>query len=207
VDFPLVLREMAPLEAIIQSAGRCNREGLLNAADGTLGGRFIVFRSRDGRIPKDRWYQAGRDLVEMLARAKGRWPDIHDPADMRDYFQRLYHTGELDKHKIQDLRKALDFPTVAESYRLIEDDTFAVVVTTWERHQKRVQRLLARLRQNASRQNFRRLAPFQVNLRHYEMAKASGQIAEGPSGMQLWIGPYDDSFGLRLDGNLGDCVV
>jgi CRISPR-associated endonuclease/helicase Cas3 len=198
---------MAPLEAIVQAAGRCNREGLLNGSDGTPGGRVIVFQSRERRLPKDRWYKAGRDLVLNIWRVTGRWPDINEPADMQDYFHRLYHTGELDQHRIQDLRRAFNFPEVAQKYRVIEDDTTPVVVTTWGGYETVVQELLAQVRAEPSRKHFRQLTPFQVNLRHYELARASGLVHEERSGLKLWIGPYDDRFGLRLDGNLGDCVV
>ena len=106
VDFPLVLRKMAPLEAIVQSAGRCNREGLLNTPDGQPGGRVIVFRSREGKLPSDRWYHAGRAKVEQDFLALGREPDIGRSEDMQEYFRRLYHSGELDQHQIQPDRAA-----------------------------------------------------------------------------------------------------
>jgi CRISPR-associated endonuclease/helicase Cas3 len=78
VDFPLVMREMGPLEAVIQSAGRCNREGMLKTVDGTPGGRVIVFRSRASvdepqrYYPPDPWYAAGRYVVEANFLAAGK---------------------------------------------------------------------------------------------------------------------------------------
>ncbi len=102
VDFPLVMREMSPLEAIIQAAGRCNREGLLNAPDGQPGGQVVVFRSRacmdepKKYFPPDQWYKAGRSVVEANFLAAGREPRIDEPSDIREYFTRLYHSGELD---------------------------------------------------------------------------------------------------------------
>ncbi len=146
VDFPFVFRELAPLEAIIQSAGRCNREGLLNRADGSPGGRVLVFRSVEGALPKDRWYKAGRSVVETAFLNNGRLPCIDDPADVRDYFHRLYRTGDLDKENIQGLRRSSQFETVAEKYRLIDDDGIPVVIATWDEKKTEVEELLDQVR-------------------------------------------------------------
>jgi CRISPR-associated endonuclease/helicase Cas3 len=104
IDFPFVLREVGPLEAIIQSAGRCNREMRLRGPDGKPGGRVLVFRTVEGRLPSDAWYRAGRSVVEQNFLNHGREPRIDNSADIREYFERLYHTGELDRWKIQSLR-------------------------------------------------------------------------------------------------------
>ena len=44
MDFPIVFRELAPLESIIQSAGRCNREGKLKK------GKVFLFQLEDSLL-------------------------------------------------------------------------------------------------------------------------------------------------------------
>ena len=196
VDFPLVLREMAPLEAIIQSAGRCNREGVLNGIDGSPGGRTRVFRTRESSLPPDRWYRAGRDVVEQDFLAANRMPDIGEPCDIRNYFLRLYRTGEMDQRNIQDHRRQSRFATVAEEYRIIDAETIPVVVTTWPSHEGQVNSLIEQLRRNENRVNRRKIAPFQVNLRHYELDRYAGCWLDDPVGLKLWTGVYDAELGV-----------
>jgi CRISPR-associated endonuclease/helicase Cas3 len=207
IDFPLVLREFGPFEAIVQSAGRCNREGRLNKPDGTPGGRVIVFRSREGKLPADHWYHAGRATLEQFL-AGGVVPDLARPEDMDDYFRWLYETGNLDAKGIQPERAARHFAEVARLYKLIEEETIAVVVTGWEGHEQEVKELLQQVRAEPSKHHYRLLAPFQVNLRNYELARGTGWVVEDSGGLKLWNGPYDDLTGLRLEGDLGEkCVV
>jgi CRISPR-associated endonuclease/helicase Cas3 len=55
LDFPLVLRALAPLDSIIQAAGRADREGKLTANLGEPGGRVVVFLPEDNRTPPNEY--------------------------------------------------------------------------------------------------------------------------------------------------------
>ena len=128
VDFPAVYRAMAPLEAIAQAAGRCNREGRMSSH-----GQVTVFQPvHDGDLralfPTHAYFQAAMQTVAMLA-DRGAL-DIHDPVLFRDYYRQLF---DLAKPEAQnpDLILAiseLDFPEVARRYRLIDADAIQVVV-------------------------------------------------------------------------------
>jgi CRISPR-associated endonuclease/helicase Cas3 len=205
VDFPFVLRELAPLEAIIQAAGRCNREGLLWEPDGSPGGQVLVFRSAAALAepkryyPPDRWYKAGRFVVESVFLNNGREPRIDVPEDIREYFERLYRTGSLDAYNLQAQRERGQFASIAQDYRLIEDDGEPVVVASWKEREQDIAVRLQEARRRGSRSAYRRLSPFQVNLRRHELKSVAVPPVEEIPGVLVWRGGYDHDMGLTAD--------
>jgi CRISPR-associated endonuclease/helicase Cas3 len=203
IDFPVVFREMGPLEAVIQAAGRCNREGKLNATNGAPGGRVIVFRSTDDGLPADGWYKLGRDKVESIFLAAGRSPRIDEPEDIRQYYSQMFYSGDLDKQKIQPARNGQKFRTVADLYKLITDDTVPVVVASWQANQSQIEGLITEVRSAPTSSNFRKLIPFQVNLRRYELANFASSIVQADPDLDLfvWRGGYDAEIGLTNEND------
>ena len=211
IDFPLVLREMAPLESIIQSAGRCNREGALRNDQDLVPGKVIIFQSQVSLehparyYPPDPWYQAGRTTLMNSFLNANRQPRIDSPEDIREYFTRLFHSGALDQHHIQEARLGFRFADVAEHYRLINEDTIGAVVATWDLKKEKIERLIAKLRRDPCRRNFRKLANYQVTLRTHQARKAGSLLTEVSEKIDLpvWLGPYDPNLGLSLEANDG----
>lgn len=131
VDFPVVYRAFGPLDAIAQAAGRCNREGRLNLR-GELG-RVIVFEPEDESearrlYPTFAYYQATE--VTRVLRIKHGDLDINDPEIFRVYYKNLYDLTDPAAHnrELEDAIQARDFPEVARRYRLIEQNTFQLLV-------------------------------------------------------------------------------
>lgn len=206
IDFPVVLRAMGPLDAIIQSAGRCNREGLMPEK-----GRVIVFRPADGGMPMGA-YRAGVGVTGALIGKGNLDPD--DPEVSRAYFQMLFESVETDREGIQRLREALNYPEVARRFRMIDDETESVVITTYgsEEQWRRVRGLVEELRQGAPEARFiyRKLQPYLVSLRSREAEKyrRDGFIAEVTTGVGEWQGAYDPVRGLvARDLDPDDLVV
>ncbi len=200
LDFPVVMREMAPLESIVQAAGRCNREGMLSLPNG-VGGRVVVFRSRDGKMPQSTWYRNGAKIVEQDFLACGREPQIDAPADLVEYYRRLYPTGNLDAQDIHTKRSGYNFQQVAESYNIIEDITTPLVIVNWESARQEVENLLSELRSKPERGVYRRLQKFTVNVYDHELRQMAGAcLMDGVPGVNVCCLPYDSSFGLIVGG-------
>jgi CRISPR-associated endonuclease/helicase Cas3 len=205
VDFPFLMRELAPLEAIIQAAGRCNREGKLNAADGSPGGRVEVFRSAAALrepfkyYPPDPWYLGGRKVLENDFLNDNREPRVDAPEDIKEYFERLYRTGQLDAFGIQAARQRFAFKEVGTKYRLIDDDGDAVVVATWEERRGEIEVLVAAAVGQPTRSNFRRLAPYQVNLRGHDFVQAAPVVRDVGCGLLVWRDRYHADIGVSAE--------
>ncbi len=132
VDFPVVYRAWAPLEAIAQAAGRCNREGRREV------GEVRVFRpeAQLGRLYPDSAYEQAAQVTDTLLRQRGPEDlDLSMPALFDQYYARLYTLQDpkgYDYHTTRDeLIRAIyerDFPEVAQNYRLITQDAINVLV-------------------------------------------------------------------------------
>ena len=196
LDFATVYRAEAPLDAIIQAAGRCNREGRL----GETGGRVVVFKPPDEATPPG-VYRSGRDIARVVQQL----PDFdpNDSGTVGRYFEWLFGSSvDPDSKKIQQARKSLDFPAVAERFRMIDEDTCDVIVSYPEQDAPRIARKVSELdrRQFPGREALRDLQPYVVSLvkREYERLTSMGFIEPigSLSNVGRWLGRYDGVKGI-----------
>ena len=189
LDFETVFRAEGPLDAIIQAAGRCNREGLQER------GRVVVFRPPDESIPGGS-YKTGRDVTRVVSNLPGFDPS--SVGTVNTYFERLFDSGvDTDRNNIQGLRGTLDFPAVAEKFRMIEDDSFDVIVRYPFSDAERIETLTEDLRERrrSPRDVMRELQSHTVsiNQREHDRLHSTGFIEdiEGVQGVSIWHGEYD----------------
>ena len=133
LDFPAVFRALAPLEAIAQAAGRCNRAGRMAGP-----GRVTVFipEDHDRYAYPDGGYQQAAAVVEVMLREHGGRLDIDDPQTFREYYRSLYdlsRPGERFKELTEAIRD-LRFDETARRYRLIDKSTINVL-TPYDREE------------------------------------------------------------------------
>ena len=191
VDFATVFRAEAPLDAIIQAAGRCNREGRL----GERGGRVVVFKPPDDACPPG-VYRSGRDIARVIQQLPGFDPD--EPDAVRRYSEWLFGSAvDSDAKGIQSLRADFDFQAVAARFRMIEEDTCDVIVDFPRVSLPEIDALVDQFRfpRRPVREILRDLQPYTVSILRpeYERHKAEGFIEDVGSLADVgrWRGRYD----------------
>lgn len=195
IDFPIVYRALAPLDSIIQAAGRCNREG--NMLDK---GQVVIFEPKEGGMPS-KTYRMATDLSRIILRKS--WDALHLPQTYTDYFQELFYLDpkKLDKKGIQARRidpvKGLDFPEMARDFQMIEKDTVSIVCP----YDDIAKELIEKIQNMPPNRNwFRQIQPYVVNI-----TRTDTILKEQPNSFKpiaddwyvLRADIYDQSFGLN----------
>lgn len=192
IDFPFVVRALAPLDSIIQAAGRCNRHATQPR------GTVVVVRPEQDRSPSGTYHTATA-ITEMIIRNN----DMTQPDVIANYFRLLFATVDTDRNRIQHMRREFEYRNVAEAFRMIPDDSEQVVVTylSSDAHANaQMHMALSQLRagQGNMRLLMRILQPYLVavprqSLPRYERTKMALRL---PCGVAEWQGEYDPVRGL-----------
>jgi CRISPR-associated helicase Cas3/CRISPR-associated endonuclease Cas3-HD len=126
VDFPIAFRALGPLDSIIQTAGRCNREGRHAEPCPVL-----VFRPLGGGTPPGAYKIAAAKTEEFLARHPDAQERLHQPEFYAAYFAELYSLLGPQAAKDDPVfaySKDLDFPKADEACQLVGENSRRVLV-------------------------------------------------------------------------------
>jgi CRISPR-associated endonuclease/helicase Cas3 len=168
IDFPVVFRAMGPLDSIVQAAGRCNREGLLQDEQGNLcRGKVVIFCPSDGGLPHG-IYSKGTSITPAYLEPKRM---AEDPAIFSQYFHELYQITPTDfnqrgQHTIQEDRAEFRFRKVAEHARVIKKGETVSVIVPYGKGKTMIDQI--RRTKDFDFKTLRRLQRYMVNVRKQE---------------------------------------
>lgn len=196
IDFPVVFRQEAGLDSVLQAAGRCNREGKSESAT------TYVFSFSDG----NRLYGSIKDANEARLNMKPV-ADWFAPEAMTEYFRQLYcRKDSFDSKGMKSLLykpSEMCFERASKDFRLIEDSGKSVVVN-YENSQTLIEQLK---RDGVSYPLMKRIAQYTVNIHERDFRKllSYGAIEEAVEGTEIYVvtdkAQYDAGIGLRLDNH------
>ncbi len=130
IDFPIVYREEAGLDSILQAAGRCNREGLLKR------GTTKVF-ALEGNLPLGHLTMCNNARMNML-----NIDDWQSVSAMEAYYEQLYcRVTNFDEAQIGSSTQHLNFETASNNFHLIDDKNSVSIIIPTEESEKYIKLL------------------------------------------------------------------
>lgn len=197
LDFNAVFRETAGLDHILQTGGRCNREGSRER------GYVFVFDFEDAPIYRGD-LSAGANVSKSLF---NEYDNINDLKCITEYYKRLMtlYKDEIENNTIAGFNgnirsfDRIPFRSYSLSFKLIENESLGVVICCDEN-----KNLIDKLKYGDLSVK-RALQKYTASLKYYELQKLieNGVINDYGSGLPVLTNNdyYDDSLGLMLENN------
>lgn len=173
IDFPVVYRQEAGLDSILQAAGRCNREGKQKIAT-----TYVFSLGKEHPLPPGFISQTNNARLNM-----GENYDWFAPETMTKYFQQLYcKQSSFDEAVVKGVQYSMEellykleaeYEKAADIFHLIDDKTISVIVN-WEGSSDFYQQLLY---EGPSYILMKKLAQYSVDIRKKDFDKLCGMGA------------------------------
>ena len=195
LDFEAVFRQLAGLDSILQSGGRCNREGLRNSG-------FVYIFETDEQPKKELQIR-----INATRRLLKEYEDITEPQCIESYYRTIFDFSEeaIEKNSIYRFGGGrvtnpafIPFKSYAEDFTFIKDDSMGVVVNMCDDCNTLVQRL-----SDGDFSAKRELQKYTVPLKiHGEFSEALSRGIIGDDGTGVYMLKmneyYDEETGLDM---------
>lgn len=185
VSFNYLFRMYAPLDSIIQSAGRCNRE------DGSEKGLVYLFDLIEQTYP-DEDYRQKTEKTRQLIEQEGV-SVLDDPEQCISYFNQVYSIlgdNTLDKYGLSG-NSLLQFREVSNQFKMIEDDNReSVICMDYPAFPHEIYQ-----QSDVSRQWYRAMQPYMIQLNKQTIEQLQLKTTHK---LYVWEGPYDPFIGYAL---------
>lgn len=187
MDFPTVYRELAPLESIIQSAGRCNREGKHD-----IGDVYLFSLTESGQPSKE--YRAWLEFANLLYKGNEEKLYTHD---FYEYYYRelVKNYASTDKYNITEDRKKLLYQTVADKYKIIDSNSQTLFIYDYNNDSRQLYFQL-KDKEYITKQEKQLVSQYCVQVYKNFVDDNSSFIGYEQCGLSVWHGSYSPYFGL-----------
>ena len=187
MDFPTVYRELAPLESIIQSAGRCNREG-----KNGIGNVYLFSLLESGQPSQE--YRSWLEFANLLYNGNEEKLCTHD---FYEYYYRelVKNYAHTDKYNITEDRKKLLFQTVADKYKIIDSSSKALFVYGYNSDSRQLYNQV-KDKEYLTKQERQQVSQYCVQVFDNFLRDNSSFIGSELCGLLVWHGSYSSDVGL-----------
>ena len=185
MDFPIVFRELAPLESIIQSAGRCNREGKLEK------GKVFLFQLEEKGQPSAEYKTFTQFAQLCYHNNENRLTEADFYAEYYTDIVKLYAPEDT----ITPKREKLMFQDVADIYHIIDSSATSLFVYRYNEESLQLYKEITG-KEYLSRKDYQQIAQYCVQVYNKFERDNSDKIAETTNGVKIWSGAYSEEFGL-----------
>lgn len=183
LSFSTVFKMSAPLDSIIQAAGRCNRSG------DSACGQVYIFDLVDPSYPSPAFRQSTVQTMQFIK--QNGIDSLHDPEKCKEYFTKTYENfGEdaLDRLQLNG-EKLLAFRDISTSFKMIENDyTEPVLCMSYEDFPHDIP-------MTQTKKWYRKMQKYMISL---DKKMIQRKNLTKRNDLYIWNGAYDKNIGFDL---------